>query len=41
MQLQDIGEFNFIDSINSDVINDASTVVTGIGDDCAIYKANP
>lgn len=41
MQLQDIGEFNFIDSINSDVINDASTVVIGIGDDCAIYKANP
>ena len=23
------------------MINDASTVVTGIGDDCAIYKANP
>lgn len=39
MELKTLGEFNFIQSIESDTIYDTSTIVHGIGDDCAIYKA--
>ena len=39
MQLKDVGEFNFIRHIQENTINDASTVITGIGDDCAVYSA--
>ena len=38
MELKTLGEFNFIQSIESDTIYDTSTLVCGIGDDCAIYK---
>ncbi|WP_366509290.1 thiamine-phosphate kinase [uncultured Veillonella sp.] len=38
MQLKDVGEFNFIRHIQENTINDASTVITGIGDDCAVYS---
>ena len=38
MELKNLGEFNFIHSIESDTIYDPSTVVQGIGDDCAVYK---
>ena len=37
-RLQDLGEFNFIDSINDNVIHDPSTVRVGIGDDCAVLR---
>ena len=40
MELKTLGEFNFIHSIESDTIYDNKTVVQGIGDDCAIYKAS-
>ena len=39
MQLKDVGEFNFIRHINDNTIHDPSTVITGIGDDCAVYNA--
>ena len=39
MQLKDVGEFNFISHIQNDTIHDPSTVITGIGDDCAVYRA--
>ncbi len=39
MQLKDVGEFNFIRHIQNDTIHDSSTVITGIGDDCAVYRA--
>ena len=40
MQLKDVGEFNFIHSIQDNTIYDPSTVVNGIGDDCAVYKSS-
>ena len=39
MQLKDVGEFNFIRQIQDNTIYNPNTVVYGIGDDCAIYKA--
>ena len=36
MQLKEVGEFNFISHIQNDTIHDPSTVITGIGDDCAV-----
>ena len=39
MQLKEVGEFNFISHIQNDTIHDPSTVITGIGDDCAVYRA--
>ena len=39
MQLKDVGEFNFIRQIQDNTIYNSNTVVYGIGDDCAIYKA--
>ena len=39
MQLKDVGEFNFIRHIQDNTIHDPSTVITGIGDDCAVYSA--
>ena len=41
MQLKDVGEFNFIRQIQDNTIYDSSTVVYGIGDDCAVYSAAP
>lgn len=40
MQLKDVGEFNFIHSIQDNTIYDPATVVNGIGDDCAVYKSS-
>lgn len=40
MNLLDTGEFKFIQSIEADSIYDASQVVAGIGDDCAVYQAS-
>ena len=40
MQLKDVGEFNFIRQIQDNTIYNPNTVVYGIGDDCAIYKAD-
>lgn len=40
MQLKDVGEFNFIHSIQDNTIYDPVTVVNGIGDDCAVYKSS-
>ena len=40
MQLKDVGEFNFIRQIQDNTIHDPSTVITGIGDDCAVYSTN-
>lgn len=40
MQLKDVGEFNFIHSIQDNTIYDPTTVVNGIGDDCAVYKSS-
>ena len=39
MQLKDVGEFNFIRHIQDNTIHDPITVITGIGDDCAVYSA--
>ena len=39
MQLKEVGEFNFTSHIQNDTIHDPSTVITGIGDDCAVYRA--
>ena len=39
MQMREMGEFNFIKSVADDTICDTSTVICGIGDDCAVYKA--
>ena len=39
MQMREMGEFNFIKSVADDTIYDMSTVICGIGDDCAVYKA--
>ena len=39
MQLKDVGEFNFIRHIQDNTIHDPNTVITGIGDDCAVYSA--
>lgn len=41
MRLGDLGEFNFIDSIVENSLHDPSSIVLGIGDDCAIYKTTP
>lgn len=40
MQLKDVGEFNFIHSIQDNTIYNPATVVNGIGDDCAVYKSS-
>lgn len=40
MQLKEVGEFNFIHSIQDNTIYDPATVVNGIGDDCAVYKSS-
>lgn len=40
MQLKELGEFNFIHSIQDNTIYDPATVVNGIGDDCAVYKSS-
>lgn len=39
MKVSDTGEFGFIDAIKTNTLFDESTVVKGIGDDCAIYRA--
>lgn len=39
MQIKELGEFSFIDSIAKDTIFNAETVKVGIGDDCAVYNA--
>ena len=41
MRVKECGEFGFIDSIKEDTIVDPSTVTVGIGDDCAVYSAEP
>lgn len=40
MQLKDVGEFNFIHSIEEDTIYNPTSVSVGIGDDCAVYTAS-
>lgn len=39
MQIKELGEFSFINSIAKDTIFDAETVKVGIGDDCAVYTS--
>lgn len=39
MKVKDMGEFTLINAISDDVIFDPTTVIEGIGDDCAIYKS--
>lgn len=39
MKIRECGEFGFIDLIKENTINNPDSVVFGIGDDCAIYKA--
>lgn len=41
MELKDVGEFGLIDLIKQDTINDAGTVVVGIGDDAAVLLPTP
>ncbi|WP_298703121.1 thiamine-phosphate kinase [uncultured Veillonella sp.] len=41
MNIKDCGEFGFIDLIKDNTIYEPKTVVYGIGDDCAVYKAQP
>lgn len=41
MKISDIGEFGFIDAVTDDTIFDPNSVVIGIGDDGAVYKATP
>jgi len=41
MQLAQLGEFTLIDLIKQDTINNADSVVIGIGDDAAVLKATP
>ena len=40
MKIKELGEFTFIDSINDNLIYDATSIEQGIGDDCAVYKAS-
>lgn len=39
MKIKECGEFGFIDLIKENTINNPESVVFGIGDDCAVYKA--
>lgn len=39
MKIKECGEFGFIDLIKENTINNPDSVVFGIGDDCAVYKA--
>lgn len=41
MNVSDTGEFGFIDAIKLNTLSDETTVVKGIGDDCAVYRATP
>lgn len=41
MKINECGEFGFIDLIKENTIADPDSVVFGIGDDCAVYKAGP
>ena len=39
MKVSERGEFGFIDTIKSNTIINPETIVCGIGDDCAVYRA--
>ncbi|HWR40017.1 MAG TPA: thiamine-phosphate kinase [Patescibacteria group bacterium] len=41
MELKDVGEFGLIDLIKADTIQDANSVVVGIGDDAAVVLPSP
>ncbi len=41
MEIEQLGEFTLIDMIKQDTINKPDSVVIGIGDDAAVFKATP
>ncbi|WP_251440478.1 thiamine-phosphate kinase [Veillonella intestinalis] len=41
MKVSETGEFGFIDAISTNTLYDTSSVIQGIGDDCAVYRATP
>ena len=41
MKFNEIGEFGFIESIRKQCRTSPKNVIKGIGDDCAVFRANP